>query len=72
MQNIDMIVFCAEGSVILPESVHHGAAGDDDGCEDGINAVFKGGQLRTRSKIILKFIHHSTICMHVILKMSFT
>lgn len=66
MQNIDMIVFCAKGGVIVPESVHHGATGDDDGCEESVNAVFKSGQLRTHKKKILKFIQHSTIiCMNV-------
>lgn len=50
MQNIDMIVFCAKGGVIVPESVHHGATGDDDGCEESVNAVFKSGQLRTHKK----------------------
>lgn len=50
MQNIDMIVFGVEGGVIVPESVHHGAAGDDDGCEESVDAVFKSGQLRTHKK----------------------
>lgn len=50
MQNIDMIVFSAEGGVIVPESVHHGATGDDDGCEESVNAVFKCRQLRTHEE----------------------
>lgn len=50
MQNIDMIVFCTEGGVIFPEPVHHGATGDDDGCEESVNAVLKCRQLRTHEK----------------------
>lgn len=49
MQNIDMIVFCAEGGVIVPEAVHHGATGDDDGCEECVNTVFKLRRLRTQN-----------------------
>lgn len=51
MQNIDMIIFCAEGRVAVPDSVHHGATGDDDGCEERVNAVFECRQLKHNQHI---------------------
>lgn len=40
-----MVVFCGEGGVAVTQSVHHGAAGDDDGGKEGADTVLKGWKL---------------------------
>lgn len=43
-----MIVFCAEGGVVVTQPVHHGATGDDDWCKQGADAVLKGWKLKKK------------------------
>lgn len=40
-----MVVFCGEGGVTVTQSVHQGAAGDDDGGKEGADAVLKSWEL---------------------------
>lgn len=40
-----MVVFCGEGGVAVPQSVHHAAAGDDDGGKEGADTVLKSWKL---------------------------
>lgn len=40
-----MVVFCGEGGVTVTQSVHHGAAGDDDGGKESADAVLKSWKL---------------------------
>lgn len=40
-----MVVFCGEGGVAVPQSVHHRAAGDDDGGKEGADTVLKSWRL---------------------------
>lgn len=41
-----MVVFCGERGVTVTQSVHHGAAGDDDGGKEGADTVLKSWKLR--------------------------
>lgn len=45
-----MVVFCGEGGVAVTQPVHHGAAGDDDGGEQGADAVLEGWRLNVQTK----------------------
>lgn len=45
VQDVDVVVFGGEGGVVVAQPVHHGAAGDDDGCKQRADAVLKGWQL---------------------------
>lgn len=45
VQDVDVVVFRGEGGVVVAQTVHHGAAGDDDGRKQGADAVFKRWQL---------------------------
>lgn len=40
-----MVVFCGKGGVTVPQPVHHGAAGDDDGGEQGADTVLESWKL---------------------------
>lgn len=40
-----MVAFRGEGSVVVAQPVHHGAAGDDDGSKQGADAVLEGRKL---------------------------
>lgn len=40
-----MVAFRGEGSVVVAQPVHHGAAGDDDGSKQGADAVLEGWKL---------------------------
>lgn len=44
-QCVDVVVLCGEGGVAVTLSVHHGAAGDNDGGKQSANDVFKGWKL---------------------------
>lgn len=45
MKDVDVVVFCGEGGVTITQSVHHGAAGDDDGGKEGADTVLKSWKL---------------------------
>lgn len=40
-----MVVLCGEGGVAVPQPVHHGDAGDNDGSKQSADAVLKGWKL---------------------------
>lgn len=48
VQHVDVVVLGGEGRVVVAQPVHHGAAGDDDGCKQRADAVFKRRQLEQR------------------------
>lgn len=50
MENVDVVVFCGEGGVAVTQSVHHGAAGDNNGSEQSADAVLKGWKLKKKIK----------------------
>lgn len=54
VQDVDVVVLSGEGGVAVAQSVHHGAAGDDDGCEEGADAVLKGWELNSGTKLKLE------------------
>ena len=45
VQDVDVVVLRGEGGVVVTQPVHHGAAGDDDGGEQGADAVLEGWKL---------------------------
>lgn len=45
-----MVGFCDEGCIVVTQPVHHGAAGDNDGSEQGADAVLKGRKLNNKGK----------------------
>lgn len=50
-----MVVFCGEGGITVAQSVHHGAAGDDDGGKEGADTVLKSRKLSVeRTNVELK------------------
>lgn len=50
VQDVDVVVFCGEGGVAVAQPVHHGAAGDNDGGEQGADAVLEGWKLNITTK----------------------
>lgn len=54
VQDIYMVVFCAEGGVVVTQPVHHGAAGDDDGGKQCADAVLKGWKLSIKGIPLIK------------------
>lgn len=54
VQDIYMVVFCAEGGVVVTQPVHHGAAGDDDGGKQGADAVLEGWKLSIKGMHLIK------------------
>lgn len=50
-----MVVFCGEGGITVTQSVHHGAAGDDDGGKERADTVLKSWKLSIeRTNVELK------------------
>lgn len=49
-----MVAFCGEGGVAVPQPVHHGAAGDNDGGKQSADAVLEGRKLRNKAKCQIK------------------
>lgn len=49
-----MVAFCGEGGVAVPQPVHHGAAGDNDGGKKSADAVLEGRKLRNKAKCQIK------------------
>lgn len=45
-----MVVFCGEGGIAVPQHVHHGAAGDNNGSKQSADAVLEGWKLRITTR----------------------